>query len=165
MSDIHLGDDTVLTIQAMNGQYRIEADPEQDDAWPDPVDALTSGEDGWIAVLTGTQHGPVAIRFEFLPAAPDAVATDWDMVGERDLHCEDSVVRIKDLFSDAQPHVITVTPGIYRLRLHVSGRSAAASVRIVTEPIERHFIQMWPVAESSDPVLLVGPDDWAKAYE
>ena len=164
MSDIQVGDDTVLTVQAMNGQYRIEANPEQDDPWPDPVDALTTGEEGWIAVLTGTQHGPVSIRFQFLATAPEMVETDWEMVGERDLQCEDDVVRIRDLFSDAAPQIITVSPGIYRLRVHVSGRSAAAPFGIVNEPIERHFIQMWTAQESSDPVVLVGPDDWANAY-
>lgn len=160
-----MGDDAVLTVTAMNGQYRIDADPEQDDPWPETIDALTTGEDGWIAVLTGTQHGPVLIRFQLRMAAPESIDSGWQMVGERDLYCEADTVRIHDLFSNVPPHVIAVDPGIYRVRIHVFGRSDAASVSIVEEPIERHFIQMWKVRTPGDPAILVGPDAWATAYQ
>jgi hypothetical protein len=90
--------------------------------------------------------------------------TGWDMVGERDLYCEEDTVQIKDLFSSMPPHLAIVVPGIYRLRLHVAGRSAAASVRILSEPIERHFIQMWAVPQATDQVVLAGPDDWGTAF-
>ena len=164
MSELHLGDDTVLTVRAMNGQYRIEANSEQYEDWPIPINALTTGEAGWIAVLTGTHNGPVAIRFQFLTAAPALVETGWDMVGERDLYCEEDTVKIKDLFTSMPPHIIIVVPGTYRLRLHVAGRSAAASVRMLSEPIERHFIQMWAVSQATGQAILAGPDDWGTAF-
>jgi hypothetical protein len=83
MSELHLGDDAVLTVKAMNCQYRIEADPEQWEDWPTPVNSLTTGEDGWISVLTGTRFGPVTIRFQFLATAPESVDAGWEVVGER----------------------------------------------------------------------------------
>lgn len=161
---LHVGDDAVLTVTAMHGQYRIEADPEQWEDWPDPVDALTSGEDGWIAVLTGTQWGPVTVRFQFRDSAPEALEPGWDMVGERDLVCDETEVRITDLFSNTPPHVVVVTPGRHRLRIHVADRAAAHPFGIVSEPIERHFVQMWATDQPADTVLLTEPDEVARAY-
>jgi hypothetical protein len=163
---IHVGDDAVLTVKAMNGQYRIEADPEQWDEWPDPMYGLTTGEDGWIAVLTGTQHGLVTVRFQFRDSAPRELEPGWDMVGERDLICEDTTVRVKDLFSNVPPHVVVVTPGRYRLRIHVADREAAqrAGVATINEAIEKHFIQMWATGESAETVLLTEPDEKGRRY-
>jgi hypothetical protein len=164
MSELHVGDDTVLTVIAMNGQYRIEADPEQDEDWPTPVNALATGEDGWVAVLTGTQFGPVTVQVQILAAPPESYETGWEMVGERDLHCDEDVIRIRDLFSNIPPDTVTVRPGIYRLRIHVSSRAEASPFAVVEEPIERHLVQMWAVPEPRDPVVLVGPDEWGRNY-
>lgn len=163
---IHVGDDAVLTITAIHSQYRIEADPEQWDEWPDPVDGLTTGEDGWIAVLTGTQHGLVTVRFQFRDSAPRELEPGWDMVGERDLVCEGTQVLVKHLLGDIPPDVVAVTPGRYRLRIHVAGREAAQRAGVAThnEPIERHFVQMWATSEPAETMLLTEPDEKARRY-
>jgi hypothetical protein len=63
---------SVLTVTAMNGQYLVEASQRRGTPWPDPADALTTGEDHWMAVLTGTQHGPVTITVALAGEPPRA---------------------------------------------------------------------------------------------
>jgi hypothetical protein len=45
----------VATVQ--DGQYYIEASGGRGGDWLDPQDGLTTGQDNWVAVITGTQWG------------------------------------------------------------------------------------------------------------
>ncbi|GAA0970866.1 hypothetical protein [Actinocorallia libanotica] len=76
--------DPVL-VTAQEGQYHIQDGPERLNPWPDPVEALTTGEDNWIAVITGTQWGPVTVHHRLLSKPPTALDPDWDMIAERDI--------------------------------------------------------------------------------
>jgi hypothetical protein len=156
----------VLTIKAMNGQYVIESSPKRSDPWPAPFDALTTGEGNWIAVLTGTEFGPVeigvAIAGEFPGWEPGQKA--WDMVGERDLAVEHGEVLIHDLLSDTPPCRLRLGHRRYRLRIHVRGRTEAAPYGYLAEVLERHHILFFPTDEVRPPATLKGPDEWARNY-
>lgn len=73
----------VATVQ--DGQYYIEASGGRGGDWRDPQDGLTTGQANWVAVITGTQWGPVAVHLQSLSTAPASVEAGWEMVVERDI--------------------------------------------------------------------------------
>jgi hypothetical protein len=156
----------VLTMKAMNGQYVIESSPERSDPWPAPFDALTTGEENWIAVLTGTEFGLVEIEVAITGEFPgwDPGQQGWDMVGERDLAVEHGEVLIHDLFSNIPPCRLQLGHRRYRLRIHVRGRAEAAPHGYLAEVLERHQILFVPTDEVRPPATLKGPDEWARNY-
>jgi uncharacterized protein YndB with AHSA1/START domain len=158
--------DVVLTIRAMDGQYHIRSSPGIDNMWPGTTDGLFVGEDNWIAVLCGTQWGPVTISIHGHNAYPTEVDHDWDMAGEWTLYCPTGRLTIQDTYSNDRPTAIDVPTGWVRLRLSVRDRSIAAQApEPITEPIERHYLQYWPVSDREDPTVVHGPDDYAQGLD
>lgn len=151
----------VLTVQAMDGQYLFDSFGLHDDPWPEPWQALTGGDHTWISVLTGTHYGPIDIRLQVHTAAPTDVDAGWEMVGERDLWCNEGGLRLHDLYSNEPGCHLDVQPGPYRVRIHVAGRAEAASIGDTKTPVERHFIQLWPTSIDAPPELHIGPDEYA----
>jgi hypothetical protein len=86
------------------------------------------------------------------------------MVAERDLWCTEGGLRVHDLYSDAPGYHLDISPGPYRVRVHVAQRSVAAAIGDTRDPTERHFLQVWPTSDDAEPQLLTGPDSYATAY-
>jgi hypothetical protein len=145
-------------IRAEDGQYLIEGGPDRVDAWPDPVTAITTGEADWIAVLTGTHHGPVNVTAQLLDARPAAITGQWDMVVERDLTVTFSAVLIINHYRTGPPISIPTKRSVHRVRVHARGRDEAIRHNILEDPVEDYLIQLWPVEEPRQEEILVGPD-------
>lgn len=150
-----------VLIRAVEGQYRIEGSINVTNPWPTPLDGLTTGESNWIAVLAGTQFGPVRLRLEYLPEPPEGVDPGWEMVVERDISNEGRGIAVMCIFDQRQTAGLPLPTGIYRVRIHVRNRTEAAQYNIVDSPLEDHLIQIWPAPEHSKPTVLVGPDSEA----
>ncbi|MFI0366641.1 hypothetical protein ACH35V_02105 [Actinomadura sp. 1N219] len=151
-----------LVVEAREGQYLIEAAAGRDNVWPPPLDGLTTGEDSWTAVLTGTSWGPVTVHLQSLDRQPDTIAGDWEMIVERDIVTDESGgLEVRGIFQEGAAGGVPLPPGRYRLRIHVRGRSAAAPHNILETPVEAHLIQLWPTTAAHPPAVLVGPDDEA----
>ncbi|MFI0468291.1 hypothetical protein ACH347_29770 [Saccharopolyspora sp. 5N102] len=160
MPDKH--DDVVLAVTVRDGQYHIRSLPGIDDMWPGSRDGLFVGEDNWVAVLCGTQWGPLELRVRRHDAPPGGVDRDWEMAAEWSLDCVEGALSIQSLYGSNPPHTIDVPPGWVRLRLSVRGRQRAQEA---TEPLdaaaENHFLELWPVPERYDPAVVLGPDSLA----
>jgi hypothetical protein len=161
MADQH---DEVLTIHAMDGQYLIESDSHRDNLWPATVDGLTTGEANWVAVLTGANYGLVVVRITLLEISPAQVASPWDMVVERDLSVAGAGITVRSLYSNEGLAHIHADPGLYRMRIHVKGRSEGHQRSDPTRQVEFYYVQFWSAALSAAPAMLIGPDDFAAHY-
>ncbi|GAA4238090.1 hypothetical protein GCM10022254_52540 [Actinomadura meridiana] len=150
-----------LEVAVQEGQYHIEAAARRDDPWPPPQDGLTTGEDHWTGIVTGTQWGPVTVLLQTLAQRPDAVSDGWEMVVERDLVTEESGIEVRSIFREEAVGNCTVPPGRYRLRIHVRGRADAAIYNMVESPLETHLVQLWPSPQSQAPEIIFGPDTYA----
>ncbi|MGI5171444.1 SAM-dependent methyltransferase [Spirillospora sp. CA-253888] len=155
-------DPRALTVTAQEGQYHIEAAADRNDPWPPPRDGLTTGEDNWAAVLTGTEWGPVTVHLQALQAPSAHIAPSWEMIAERDLVTATGIVEVRSIYLDNAAARLALTPGRYRLRIHVRGRALAAPYSVLETPLETHLIQLWPNPTAQDPVLLTGPDQYAE---
>jgi hypothetical protein len=154
----------VLTVNAKERQYRIQATVDYDQPWPASEDGLTTGEDSWTAVITGTQWGPVTIGVQVLGEAPLRLEEGWDMVVERDIVSEAGGLEIIELF-DTGGASIRASAGRLRLRIHVHNRAGAAPHGYLDTALESHLIQIWPSDEPQPPAMLVGPDEFATRYQ
>lgn len=152
-----------LSVTAADGQYWLDASQLYDDPWPDPVYALFTGEEDWIAILTGTQYGPVTVHVTVTGTVPEQLEPGWDMAGERDLLLPAGTVRI--LTPASTPALqLQLDPGRYRVRIHVRGRSEAQPYGHLEEPLEEHHLVLWPTRQPQSPALLTGPDEYADDY-
>lgn len=157
--------EVVLTVNAADGQYHLESSPDRVDFWPSPTDGVTTGEDNWIAVLTGTEWGPVTVHIHIRRQPPGAVAPGWDMAVERDITIdEDNTLIVTDPYRHQIPVTIIDEPGTYRARIHVRDRDNAKNVGDTTEPIETHLIELWPATHRETPRILFGQDNLAQHF-
>ncbi len=157
-------DPEVITIGVQDGQYVLESSPLRNNAWPDPSDGLTTGEENWLAVITGTQWGDVSVEVRVLMSPPATLDTEWEMVVERDLATKSGEIAIRDLYSVPPIHAVRLSPGLLRVRVHVRGRSGTPPETSSASPAETHLIQMWPVKHESPATILAGPDSTARSY-
>jgi len=154
--------DVVLTVPAMDGQYHVRTYPGVIDAWPDTADGLLVGEENWIAVLCGTQFGPVSLRIQRYDSRPSEVAVGWEMGVEWSLEAPDGVLSVHDIYSNNEPTLVTVPSGWLRIRVSVRGRLRAAETpEPVTVAIEEHLLEIWPAADGEDTAVVSGPDEYA----
>lgn len=158
-------DDVVLTIQIQDGQYHLHTGSSTGDpSWPDTPNGLLLGEETWLAVLTGTQWGPLVVTLQSLNARPVSIDPGWDMAAEWTLNTPDSEITLQTTYGGA---TTIATPEQWtRLRISVRNRRAAArraelGEAVLTEPVEQHLIQYWPTTHVEDPAILVGPDEVA----
>lgn len=167
---INFGDDVVLTVNAEDGQYHINAAGVHVDPWPTPTAALFGGEDNWIAVLCGTEYGPITVRIQVLDAAPGITTDDqWDMIGERDLvqnpgdhqptRWGRDIVTITELYSDAVA-VMAMPAGRYRVRIHVRNRQEAHHRNDPFTAFEEHYLIFWHADDSTAPRILTDLDEY-----
>ncbi len=84
------------------------------------------------------------------------------MVIERDLPVNDEGITITDLYLGNPHHAVDVPPGLWRVRLSVTGRDTSQVAN--TESSERHLIQMWPTTTARPRETLRGPDTYAQLY-
>lgn len=168
---INAGDDVVLTVDAEDGQYHINAAGLHNNPWPTPTSGLFGGEDNWIAVLCGTEYGPVTVRVQYLNAAPaTATSEHWDMIGERDLVQDPAdhpptrwgrdIVTITEIYSDAVA-VMAMPGGRYRARIHVRNRQESHNRNDPFTAIEEHLLIFWSVGSSTPPQTLTELDDYS----
>jgi hypothetical protein len=143
-----------MSVLVQHGQYRVEASDGFTDPWPAPKDKLTTGEDNWIAVLTGTQFGPLTIQAVVLDARPTEVVSGWEVVGERDLVAAEGRISIKSLFASESSHQFSVAPGRYRVRIHARGLAMAQPHGHLDVPLEDHYLQFWLSTEEAEPTVL-----------
>ncbi|MFR9730986.1 hypothetical protein ACL03H_17310 [Saccharopolyspora sp. MS10] len=159
----HECDDVALTVSVMDGQYRIHSLSEMVEMWPGSQEGLFVGEDNWVAILCGTQWGPVDLRIRACGRPPGEVERGWDMVAEWSLDCSDGRLTIHDLYSSEPPEAIDVVPGWMRLRLSVRDRARASRTPEPLETaVEHHFLQLWPAPNRQDPSVVHGPDEHAQ---
>jgi len=154
--------DVTFEILARYGEYGIETGAPHEDGFPDPLDFLTTGEDSWMLVLCGTGWGPVTLTVG-THAVPPAVDTDgrWDMIGERDIVAAGTSIEFRPML-DAPNHTILVTPGRYRVRVHVKDRAAAHALGRIETPHETHRVDIWAVRNATDPATLTPPDRYSR---
>jgi hypothetical protein len=157
--------DVVLTLTAREGQYHIHSSAGMDNPWSGTSDGLFVGEDTWVAILCGTQWGPVTASVRRHDARPAEIDSGWDMVAEWTLECPRGLLTIQALYSSEQVTAFDVPAGWVRLRVSVRNRYAASTTpEPIPEPIEHHHIQYWPVPDRQDPAVIHGPDDFASLY-
>ena len=149
----------MATVQ--DGQYYIEASGGRGGDWLDPQDGLTTGQDNWVAILTGTQWGPVTVHLQSLPTAPASVEAGWEMVVERDIVTKDGGLVVVSLYGGGGTGGLKLRPGRGRLRIHVRDRAVAVPYNKLESPLETHLIQVWPSSEPQPPAVLLGPDEVA----
>ncbi|HJP77448.1 MAG TPA: hypothetical protein VJ914_24480 [Pseudonocardiaceae bacterium] len=170
---INVGDDVVLTVNAQDGQYHINAAGLHTDPWPTPTATLFGGDDNWIAVLCGTEYGPITVRVRYLGVAPSITTGErWDMIGERDLVQDPGdhsptrwgrdIVVITEIYSDVVA-VIAMPPGRYRMRVHVRGRQEAHQRNDPLAAIEEHSLVFWRVDRATPPETLTDLDEYGNA--
>ncbi|QRP47934.1 hypothetical protein [Amycolatopsis sp. FDAARGOS 1241] len=154
--------EVVLTVPVRDGQYHLRSAPGVDNMWPGTQDGIFVGEDNWVAVLCGTDWGPVELTVRVLPEPPDSVDARWDMAAEWTL---DGLghLQIHDTYNTATVADLDVPEGWIRLRLSARDRSLAAQAPEQPErPTEHHQLEIWPVSERLDPAVVLGPDDHAR---
>lgn len=149
-----------LTVRASYSQYLLDSSRQVDDPWPDPIHGLTTGEEDWLAILTGTQYGPVTVHLAVTGAQPERVESGWDMVGERDLSVPTGTVNVGGP-GDTPELQLRLEPGLYRVRIHVRGRAQAQPYGYLEKPMEEHLILLWPSQRPQPPARLTDPDDYA----
>ena len=153
----------VLVVAARDGQYHLRGSDGLDDMWPGTQAGLPVGEDNWLAILCGTEFGPVEVTVHCLSSPPPA-ENGWEMIVERDLEVEDAIV-IRELYVQDQPSTVPATPGWNRLRISVRARYEAASTAALLEsPVEQHLIQLWPVTTWTESQIIAGPDRYGQNY-
>ena len=108
---------------------------------------------GLAMVLTGTQFGHVAFSVQSGDSDPGLDAAPWDEVIEFSLATSPGSPGLGISAMDGGPDELTALtapgPGSYRVRLHTRGRDAGADRDVVDgEPVEEHFLQVWPAAVS-----------------
>jgi hypothetical protein len=153
----------LVVVNTADGQYRIE-DPNQPviNAWPTPVDGLTTGEDGWFVVLTGVEWGLLDVTLQRLPVTPEAIANGWDAVAERGIRITGPSLNMVTTSLDLL-HVIPIdTPGWHIARVHARGRMGRLAKRHQPGGEEEHLLQLWPTVGKPASRLLVGPDDYGQ---
>jgi hypothetical protein len=155
----------VLTICVQDGQYHIHTRAVAGEpAWPDTSNGLLIGEATWVAVLTGTQWGPVTFTMRPLDRRPTTIDPGWDMIAEWSLDTADGMLAIQATYGGG---TTVTTPGEWtRIRVSVRNRLAAArrneaGEAVLNEPVEEHLIQYWPTEHAEGPAVLAGPDDVA----
>lgn len=159
---IRLGEELVLTVRAADGQYHLDTGVVHDNPWPDSVDGLTTGEAGWMAVITGVEWGPIAVRVQVRHAAPAGTDLGWDMVAERDLIVGGRGIAINEIYEAAPGYVCDAAPGLHRVRVSVRGRGAQHGEG--GESVEQHFLQIWPASSPTQPSTVHGPDRYGELY-
>lgn len=153
----------VVTVSTADGQYRIE-DPSQPvtNPWPTPTDGITTGENGWLVILTGVEWGPLDVTIQHLPAKPDKVLDDWEIIAERSINTTDTNLNIVTTSLDLVHTISLGVRGWYTVRAHARGRMSRLARHHHTEGQEEHLLQLWPTAHKQAPTLLVGPDEYGK---
>lgn len=160
MIDFNVGERHSLAIHA-EGQYQLISSND-DDAWPAP-DGLTTGGDGWVAVLTGTRYGTITLDIAFHEVQPTDILEDFEMVAERDLEVDNRTIEIHEPLR-SKVDQLRLANGVYRIRISVRNRQEANQTHNDGSPLEQHLLEIWPVTERSDPVTLRGPDIYGRNY-
>ncbi|RKS68254.1 hypothetical protein BZB76_6514 [Actinomadura pelletieri DSM 43383] len=154
-----------MILQVQDGQYMVDAvADEYGDDWPEPEDSLTTGEEHWVYVITGTSWGPVTVHTQNLSQPPDEVEPGWEIVVERDILARQGVLTVENLYQSSATGGLRVRPGRARLRVHARGRAEARANKALEEPIEAHLLQIWPTDAPQTPSMLVGPDEYGRTY-
>jgi hypothetical protein len=152
-----------LTLAAADNQYQIQSDTHREDPWPDSPDGLLTGEDGWLAVITGAEWGPVEVVVEYRTAAPERLPDDYEMSAERDLYVDNGRIGIREIYAPRAAEVLDAGNGRYRVRVSVSGRWEAFTAKS-DSPAERHLVQIWRSEQPAEPATLTSPDRYARNY-
>src|SRR5262249_32109814 len=111
--------------------------------------------------------GPVNVRVQLLNQPPETApsTTDrWEMVVERDIVGEAPRLQLIEIMTPQPFHTIEAGPGRFRVRVHTAHRAQAFRAGDLSEPVEHHWLQIWPVGEASEPTVLIGPDAFAQNY-
>ncbi len=66
MTDNPCDNEVVLTVRVADGQYHVDTGIEHDDPWPASDDGLSTGEHGWIGVISGVDWGTLALVVQIL---------------------------------------------------------------------------------------------------
>ncbi|MFB7620570.1 hypothetical protein [Kitasatospora sp. NPDC056181] len=110
--------------------------------------------DSFAIIMTGTEFGPVQLRYEPHGQAPPLTLDEWDDVVEVSMRL-DTDTRIHGPIPDDRvaglPPVSHQGPGPYRIRVHTRGRDAARALGdIFGPPAEHHLIQTWPAPQAPE---------------
>lgn len=155
--------EVVLTVPVRDGQYHLRSAPGVENMWPGTRDGVFVGEDNWVAVLCGTNWGPLQLTVRQYPEPPATIEHGWDMTAERTLDCSDGYIGIHDTYNNVEVADLDVPEGWIRLRLSVRGRRAASEIpEQQQQPAEQHLLELWPVSHYLDPTTVQGPDDYAR---
>lgn len=154
-----------MILKVQDGQYMVDAVAEEyGDDWPDPEDSLTTGEERYAYVITGTSWGPVTVYTQNLPQRPDEIEPGWEIVVERDIIADQGGLSVENLYQTGPTGGLAVRPGRARLRVHARSRAEARASKELEEPLEAHLLQIWPTNEAQPPIVLIGPDEYGRNY-
>lgn len=155
-----------VTVVASESQFHVRADYTELDRWASVVDGITRFRHGALSVTTGTTYGPVSVSIQELDKAPAENVDGWDVIADRDFVSLESAhprfpstgVHIVNI-NDSHPEgILTERTGRLRLRFHAAGRAEGRRVGQVSNPVERFFVQVWPVEHAFPPRHIHGTD-------
>lgn len=111
--------------------------------------------DSFAIVMTGTEFGPVRLRYEPYDQALPLPLDGWDDVVEVSMRLTDATTihgPIPDDRVRALPPVSHRGAGTYRIRVHTRGRDAARDLGDIDgTPVEDHLLQAWPAPRARKP--------------
>lgn len=116
-----------------------------------------------LVILTGLETGMVRITTEPLAEAPATVEQGWDVVGEIDVPAPDGSLLVADWAGPVHREMDNLAghgPGLYRVRIHARDRRAVGP----GESTETHRLAAWPASTRKPSELLVGLDDYGRAF-
>jgi hypothetical protein len=141
-----------MRLHVEDGQYWIsDNDPDREFVLPTPGgdSGLAGVSPGLAIVITGTQFGDVSVTVQAGESDPGLDTGLWQEITEFSLASGPGGQGLGITSGGQGPYEFQrLTPpgaGNYRVRVHARGRDAGAGEDVVEgEPVEEHFLQIWP---------------------
>ena len=91
---------------------------------------------------------PVSVTTRVLAVAPGGPEPGWEITAELDIASDGHLVVLHGTLTNPLPRLDNLSSsgaGTYRVRCQARGRQEASQHAVLTEPLEHHLIQAWPV--------------------
>lgn len=143
------------TVRAAYYQYYVYGGGELDPSPETTGGLLDVLDDQALRINCACHTAPVAVTTEALNTAPDRIESGWELAAEADIATTTGQLMVLAWEPTERPpamgNLAGAGPGRYRLRCYARGRQTAAQHHVLTEPLEHHLLQPWPVTEPHSP--------------